>query len=102
MSKAAFGKRIDGTLSPRDVAQVVGWLASDLGDGITGQLFVVAGRDVHRLRTWSIRGSATAPGMWSAEGAAGFRRSLFPRGDTSYVPAPIGDLFTARSVEAPS
>jgi len=102
MSSHAFGTLDADALPPSRVAQVVAWLASSTGEGITGQLLVVAGRDVQRMSTWSARTLATQPDAWSAEAAAGFRAALFPHRDTSHLPAPISDLFTARPVAASS
>ncbi|MEU3163823.1 SDR family NAD(P)-dependent oxidoreductase [Streptosporangium sp. NPDC006930] len=99
MSEAAFGGLPDGALPAEQVATVVAWLAGPEGEDVTGQVFVVAGNTVRRMRTWSPVRTALQPADWSAESAARFRDGLFAGDETRYEPAPIGVLFTEGSGE---
>jgi NAD(P)-dependent dehydrogenase (short-subunit alcohol dehydrogenase family) len=97
MSRAAFGPPPDAEgdpLSAGRVAALVAWLAGASGEDITGQVFVVFGRTVRRMRTWSARGTAQQPDDWSPASAERLRADLFQGDSTRHEPPPIGDLFT--------
>jgi NAD(P)-dependent dehydrogenase (short-subunit alcohol dehydrogenase family) len=95
MSQAAFGESTDETLDPRHVATAIAWLASDQAEGITGQVFVVAGPEVHRLHGWAPHRHARQPNAWTTEAIGQFRHDLFAGEPSRHVPGPIGDLFRA-------
>jgi 3-oxoacyl-[acyl-carrier protein] reductase len=95
MSQAAFGDATDDALAPHHIATFVAWLASAEADGITGHVFVVAGREVQLLRGWTPAAHATQPDGWGAAESRELRERLFTDIEPRHVPGPIGDLFTA-------
>ncbi len=101
MSEAAFGGLPGDALPPERVAAVVAWLAGPSGEDVTGQVFVVAGDTVQRMRTWSPARTARQPRDWSPEAASRFRQDLFADDPTRHEPAPIGDLFTGAPAKVP-
>ncbi|WP_327107463.1 SDR family NAD(P)-dependent oxidoreductase [Nonomuraea glycinis] len=96
MSEAAFGTLPSGgdALSAEQIATLVAWLAGPGGADVTGQVFVVAGPTVRRMRTWSARQTARQPEDWSPATAARLRAELFQGESTRHEPAPISALFT--------
>lgn len=103
MSEAAFGSLPGGDagdpLAPERVAEVVAWLAGPAGEDVTGQVFVVAGETVRRMRTWSPAGTARQPERWTPESAARFRDELFDGAPTRHEPGPISALFVGEAAE---
>jgi hypothetical protein len=74
-------------LSPDNVAQVVGWLASPRSAPITGQIVSFGGRRISISQEWPTIGSAeAADGLWSYETMDKVREQLF--GAASRGPAP--------------
>ncbi|MFG1948582.1 SDR family NAD(P)-dependent oxidoreductase [Nonomuraea sp. NPDC048826] len=99
MSEAAFGTLPGGAgaLPPERVAALVCWLAGPAGEDVTGQVFVVAGDTVQRMRPWSPVRTARQPDDWSPETSARFRADLFGGDATRHEPAPISALFTGQT-----
>jgi 3-oxoacyl-[acyl-carrier protein] reductase len=94
MSEAAFGAQgLREDLDPGFVAAVVAWLLSDLAAGVTGQVLVVAGRQVSRLRGWSGDERAEQPPGWTDASAEEFAARLFGASERANVPEPVGRLF---------
>lgn len=93
MSQAAFGEPTDRRFAPHHVASLVAWLASEHADGITGQVMVVAGRQVQVLDGWSTRRQAAQPDTPTAQSARELREELFPQAEGRNVPRPIAELF---------
>ncbi len=97
MSEAAFGTLPSGggdALPAERVASLVAWLAGPSGEDVTGQVFVVAGHTVRRMRTWSPGRTARQPEDWSPATSARLRADLFQGESTRHEPAPISALFT--------
>jgi NAD(P)-dependent dehydrogenase (short-subunit alcohol dehydrogenase family) len=73
-------------LSPDNVAQVAGWLASPRSSPITGQIVSFGGRRISISQEWPTIGSAeTDGGIWSYEAMDRVREQLF--GAASHGPA---------------
>lgn len=65
-------------LSPDNVAQVVGWLASPRSAPLTGQIVSFGGRRLSTVEEWPVAGSAESPdGAWSYELMDKVRDQLF-------------------------
>lgn len=72
---------------PANVSPMVAFLASDHASGISGQVFIVLGDQVHRMRPMEIASSVRAGGhQWTVEGLAAAQAELFA-GAPSGVPA---------------
>jgi NAD(P)-dependent dehydrogenase (short-subunit alcohol dehydrogenase family) len=67
-------------LTPDNVAQVVGWLASERSAPITGQIVRFDGGRLNTVEEWPTAGAAeSADGHWSYERLDAARAALFPR-----------------------
>ena len=53
--------------APENISAVVGWLASDLSDGVTGQVVKVMGGQVQLLRGWRPVTDSTADKPWTID-----------------------------------
>ncbi len=53
--------------APENISAVVGWLASDLSDGVSGQVVKVMGGQVQLLRGWRPVTDATADQPWTID-----------------------------------
>ena len=73
---------------PRNVSEVVVWLASDRTSDVTGQVFVVVGGDVHLVRPFEVASSAHHDGPWTPEALDAARPELF--GGRAPEPPPAG------------
>jgi NAD(P)-dependent dehydrogenase (short-subunit alcohol dehydrogenase family) len=79
--------------APENISAVVGWLASDLSDGVTGQVVKVMGGHVQLLRGWRPVSEATDDKPWTIEGINGVSGGLFastPKGVPPFMPN-VGD-----------
>ncbi len=74
--------------NPDNVGPVVAWLASPLADKISGQVFVVFGGRVHRMKNWDMVGEIEQDHAWTVEELAARRDELF--GDDRPGPPPMG------------
>jgi NAD(P)-dependent dehydrogenase (short-subunit alcohol dehydrogenase family) len=75
-----FAKPHDGfdKYDPANVSPMVAWLASDDAGDVTGQVFIVLGDQIHRMRPAEIASSTMAGGRrWSVEEIAARRAELF-------------------------
>lgn len=62
---------------PGNVGPVVAWLASDLAEGVTGQVFVVFGGRVHLFEGWTMVGEVEQGERWTVEALDARRSELF-------------------------
>ena len=74
--------------NPDNVGPVVAWLCSPLAERISGQVFVVFGGRVHRMKNWDMVGEIEQDHTWSVEELAARRDELF--GDDRPGPPPMG------------
>jgi NAD(P)-dependent dehydrogenase (short-subunit alcohol dehydrogenase family) len=80
--------------APENISAVVGWLASDLSEGVTGQVVKVMGGQVQILRGWRPASEALADTPWTIDSIEAESATLFataPRGVPPFMPN-IGDL----------
>jgi NAD(P)-dependent dehydrogenase (short-subunit alcohol dehydrogenase family) len=63
--------------NPDNVGPVVAWLASDKADGISGQVFVVFGGRVHRMKNWDMVGEIEQDHAWTVDELAARADELF-------------------------
>jgi len=73
-------------LSPDNVAAAVGWLASDLSDGISGQVVKVQGGVVQIVQGWRPASTLTSDAPWTIESIAQGRDTLFADSDPGVPP----------------
>jgi NAD(P)-dependent dehydrogenase (short-subunit alcohol dehydrogenase family) len=78
------------TWAPENTAALVGWLASDLSKGVTGQVFVITGGVVHLEHGWKPVNTATNDKPWTIDGIEGVRDQLFSGVDTGVPPFLMG------------
>jgi NAD(P)-dependent dehydrogenase (short-subunit alcohol dehydrogenase family) len=72
---------------PANVSPMVAWLASDEAADVSGQVFIVLGDQIHRVRPTAIAASITAgERRWTVADITAHRRELFG-GEPSGVPA---------------
>lgn len=80
--------------SPDNVSAVVAWLASDLSDGVTGQVVKVIGGQVQLLRGWRPITEATDDKPWTLDSIDAVSGTLFAKSDRGVPPfmPNVGDL----------
>jgi hypothetical protein len=79
--------------APENISAVVGWLASDLSAGVSGQVVKVMGGHVQLLRGWRPVTEATADKPWTIDSIDGIAADLIAdavRGVPPFMPN-IGD-----------
>jgi hypothetical protein len=79
--------------APENVSAVVGWLASDLSSGVTGQVLKVMGGQVQLLRGWRPITEATDDKPWTIGSIDDAAAALFAesaKGTPPFMPN-IGD-----------
>jgi NAD(P)-dependent dehydrogenase (short-subunit alcohol dehydrogenase family) len=72
--------------APDNVAAVAVWLASDLGNGINGQIVKVQGGVVQLLEGWRPLTEATSDKPWTVDSVDAVRDELFAKSDGSIPP----------------
>src|SRR4029077_1017642 len=72
--------------SPDNISAVVGWLASDLSDGVTGQVVKVMGGHVQLLRGWRPVTDSTDEKPWTIDTINGVAPALFAKSDRGVPP----------------
>jgi NAD(P)-dependent dehydrogenase (short-subunit alcohol dehydrogenase family) len=80
--------------APENISAVVGWLASDLSAGVTGQVVKVMGGQVQLLRGWRPITEATDDKPWTITSIEGVSDALFAKSDRGVPPfmPQLGDL----------
>ena len=53
LTEGTFGENISARWDPSNVAPMVTYLASDMSEGVSGQVFVVGGGSIEWMRTWT-------------------------------------------------
>ena len=74
------------TWAPENTAALVAWLASDLSNGVSGQVFIITGGLVQLAQGWHSVNKATSDKPWTIDSIEGVRDQLF-KGVDSGVPA---------------
>jgi NAD(P)-dependent dehydrogenase (short-subunit alcohol dehydrogenase family) len=80
--------------APENISAVVAWLASDLSDGVTGQVVKVMGGNLQILRGWRPVVGNTEHGEWDLDTVADVLPKLLesvPKGIPPFLPN-IGDV----------
>ena len=72
--------------APENVAAVVGWLASDLSDGVSGQVVKVQGGLAQIVQGWRPITEITTDKPWTVESIAEGREGLFAKTDPGVPP----------------
>jgi NAD(P)-dependent dehydrogenase (short-subunit alcohol dehydrogenase family) len=72
--------------APENVSAVVAWLASDLSDGVTGQVVKVMGGQVQLLRGWRPISEATDDKPWTIDAIDSVAPTLFAKADKGVPP----------------
>ena len=72
--------------APENISAVVGWLASDLSAGVTGQVVKVMGGQVQLLRGWRPVTEATAEKPWTIDMIEAESKGLFAQSDKGAPP----------------
>ena len=73
-------------LDPANVAAAVGWLASDLSDGVTGQVVKIQGGVCQIVQGWRPISEVTSEKPWTIESIAANRDALFANSDPGVPP----------------
>jgi NAD(P)-dependent dehydrogenase (short-subunit alcohol dehydrogenase family) len=79
--------------APENISAVVAWLASDLSDGVTGQVVKVMGGQVQLLRGWRPVSDSLSDKPWTIDAIDGISGEMFaktPRGVPPFMPN-VGD-----------
>jgi NAD(P)-dependent dehydrogenase (short-subunit alcohol dehydrogenase family) len=72
--------------APENISAVVAWLASDLSDGVTGQVVKVIGGQVQLLRGWRPITEATDDEPWTIDRINDVAKTLFAKSDRGVPP----------------
>ena len=72
--------------APENISAVVAWLASDLSDGVTGQVVKVMGGHVQLLRGWRPITESTADTPWTIDMIDAESKALFAQSDKGVPP----------------
>ena len=78
------------TWAPENTAALVGWLASDLSRGVTGQVFIITGGVVQVAQGWRPIAKATSDKPWTIDDIEGVREQLFAEADPGVPPFLMG------------
>src|SRR5437763_539077 len=74
------------TWAPENTAALVGWLASDLSRGVTGQVFIITAGVVQVAQGWRPIAKATSDKPWTIDDIEGVREQLFAEADPGVPP----------------
>jgi len=82
----AADEEMKAKLDPANVAAAVGWLASDLSDGVTGQVVKIQGGVAQIVQGWRPVTQVTSDDAWTIESIAAGRDQLFAKSDPGVPP----------------
>ena len=74
------------TWAPENTAALVAWLASDLSNGVSGQVFIITGGLVQLAQGWHSVNKATSDKPWTIDSIEGVRDQLFKGVDSGVPP----------------
>lgn len=86
MGGVAEDQAAKAALDPANVAAAVGWLASDLSDGVNGQVVKIGGGVCQILEGWRPVSEITSTETFTVEGIAGAHAELFAGRESSIPP----------------
>ena len=86
MGGAAADEKAKAALDPSNVAAAVGWLASDLSDGVTGQVVKIQGGICQIVQGWRPVTQVTSEKPWTIESIAAVKDELFASSDPGVPP----------------
>jgi NAD(P)-dependent dehydrogenase (short-subunit alcohol dehydrogenase family) len=80
--------------APENISAVVAWLASDLSDGVTGQVVKVMGGQVQLVRGWRPITEVTDDKPWTIDSIEAASATLFSKSDRGVPPfmPNVGDV----------
>jgi NAD(P)-dependent dehydrogenase (short-subunit alcohol dehydrogenase family) len=82
----AADEKMKATLDPSNVAAAVGWLASDLSEGVTGQVVKIQGGICQIVQGWRPLTQITSDKPWTIESIAAQRDGLFAKSEPGVPP----------------
>ena len=74
------------TWAPENTAALVAWLASDLSNGVSGQVFIITGGLVQLAQGWHSVNKATSDKPWTIDSIESVRDQLFKGADSGVPP----------------
>jgi len=86
MGGAAEDEAAKAALDPANVAAAVGWLASDLSEGVTGQVVKIQGGVCQIVQGWRPITEIHSDKPWTIESIAAGRDQLFAKSDPGVPP----------------
>jgi NAD(P)-dependent dehydrogenase (short-subunit alcohol dehydrogenase family) len=90
LTEDLMGGQVDdaqkATLDPTNVAAAVGWLASDLSEGVTGQVVKIQGGVCQIIQGWRPLTEITSDKPWTIESIAAGRDQLFAKSEPGLPP----------------
>ena len=86
MGAATQDEEAKASLDPANVAAAVGWLASDLSEGVTGQVVKIQGGVCQIVQGWRPITEITSDKAWTIESIAAGRDQLFAKSDPGLPP----------------
>ncbi len=79
-------EKMKAALDPANVAAGVGWLASDLSEGVNGQVLKIQGGLLQIVRGWNPASDVKSDGSWTIESIDAVKKDLFANSDPGVPP----------------
>ena len=86
MGGAADDKQKAAALDPANVAAGVAWLASDLSEGVNGQVLKIQGGVIQIVQGWRPASEVKSDGSWTIESINAAKKALFANSDSGIPP----------------